>query len=289
MAQLLSDIKTSLGNAYIAQTAVQTAYNLSASDIESGFDALFSKVSVENLLFYAVASVIYLFEVILDAFQSEVQTTVTAAYIANKAWWHTQAMSFQKGYALLMNATTFVFAYATIDTTAQIIQRCAVRESLLSTGVCKLQLYVATETNGNIAPLSDSDITLFTAYANQIKPAGVLIDVITGAADVVDLGITIDFDPLLLDSTGRSILNGNYPVIDAINNFINTLNNVDFGGNLNISKLINTMLAVDGVADVEVTSFAINTVTQPTWGTFASKNGWFVIGTIIPTYQPYSE
>jgi hypothetical protein len=288
MAQLLSDIKTSIGNAYISQQSVQIAYGFSVVDVSTGFDALFSKVSIESLLFYAIAFAIWSFECILDLFQTEIQNTVTASYIANKAWWHAQAMSFQKGYSLIMNATTFIYSYATIDATAQIITRCAVRENTdTGTGVCKVQLYVATGASGSISALTTSDASVFEAYANTIKPAGVLIQVISGAGDVLDFGVTVNYNPLVLDSTGLLISDGvTYPVKEAISSFIDNLNNNDFGGNLNLTKLIDSIQAATGVVDVEITSFAINTVTKQTWGTFASTNGWFLLGTIIPTYQP---
>jgi hypothetical protein len=288
MAQLLSDIKTEIGNAYIGQTIVQTVYGLSASDVALGFDALFSTYTVESLLFYAVAFAVWTFESILDSFQTEMQTTVDAAYIANKDWWHAAAMAFQKGYDLVMNTTTFVYSYATIDTTAQIIQRVAVRENTdQSTGVCKVQLYVATaDSSGNIIPLVASDQALFNVYANRIKPAGVLVDIVSGAGDVINFGITVNYNPLILDSTGLSILNGNYPVNDAVTAFISTLNTNYFGGELNLTKLEDAIQAVSGVVDIEITSFSINGTNQPTWGTFDSTNGWFVLGAITPTYQP---
>ena len=288
MAQAISDIKTSIGNAYIAQTAVQIAYNLSPTDVASGFDTLFSKVSIEGLLFYAIAFAIWSFESILDLFQVEIQNTVNAAYIANKAWWHAQSMLFQKGYDPVMNAKTYVYAYAAIDTTAQIVTRCAVRENTdTGTGVCKVQLYIATGASGSIAALTASDSALFTAYANMIKPAGVLIQVVSGAGDVLDFGITINYNPLVLDSTGLLISDGvTYPVNAAVSSFIDNLNNNDFGGNFNLTKLIDAIQAATGVVDVEITAFAINTVAKQTWGTFASTNGWFALGTITPTYQP---
>ena len=73
MARTISDIKTSLGNAYISQTVVQTIYSLTTADVALGFDALFSLVSVESISFYAIAFAINLFELIMDAFRIEIQ------------------------------------------------------------------------------------------------------------------------------------------------------------------------------------------------------------------------
>ena len=283
MARLIADIKTEIGNAYIAQPAIQTIYDI--QDITLGFDAIFSKVGFESMLFYAFAFAIWSFEMILDLFKTEIQNKVDGAYIANSSWWHAQAMAFQKGIGLIMNPTTFIFGYATSDITKQIIKRVAVRQNV--DGVCKVQLFVATETGSDITALTNDDKVLFEAYANTIKPAGVLIQVISGAGDIVDFSITVDYNPLVLDSTGKLIIGSNYPVIDSISNFITKLNDVDFGGNLNITKLMDAIQLVDGVVDVSVTDFKINTVVKQTWGTFESSNGWFQLGVITPTYQPH--
>ena len=287
MARLIADIKTEIGNAYLSQPNVQTAYGLNAGAVAQGFDALFSKVSIESMLFYAFAFAIWSFEKILDLFKSEIQAKVDAAYIANSAWWHAQAMAFQKGVALVMNPTTFIFSYPVIDATKQIIKRVAIRQNLDGSGVCKVQLFVATEIGGVISALPVEDKSLFVSYAAVIKPAGVLVDVITGAGDVVDFAITVDYNPLVIDSTGKLIIGTNFPVIDAITAFISALNDTDFGGNLNITKLMDAVQLVDGVVDVAITEFKINAVTKQAWGTFKSTNGWFSLGSITPTYQPH--
>src|ERR1035437_1082296 len=153
MARTISDIKTSMGNAYIGLPAVQTLYSLTTVDVALGFDALFSLSSLESLFFYAIAFAINLFELIMDAFRIEIQTKIDGAFVGNKAWWHAQGMAFQKGYNLVLNTKTFEWAYETIDLTAQIIKHIAVRETVQSDGSCKVKLLVATETGGTVSAL----------------------------------------------------------------------------------------------------------------------------------------
>ena len=287
MARLISDIKTSLGNAYIAQSTVQTLYGLTTDDVALGFDALFSIVSLESVLFYAIAFSINLFELIMDAFRIEIQAKVDSAYIANKAWWKASALAFQKGYNLVLNTKTFLWYYATIDTTAQIVQRVAIRETVQEDGACKVKILVATSTGGTVAALSVDDLNLFSIYANQIKPGGVLLQIISDTGDVVDFTLTVNYNALLLTTLGLSILNGNYPVNDAISNFINTLNYFTFGGDLNLTKLVDSIQAAEGVVDAKITQFKINgTIQAENWGTFESTNGWFQLGAINVAYQP---
>lgn len=287
MARSIKDIKTSLGNAYIGQDAVQAVYGLTPEDVALGFDALFSKVSVESLLFYSIAFAVNLFELILDAFRIEIQTKVDSAYIANRAWWHAQAMKFQKGYGLQMNTNTFVWSYSDIDASAQIIKRVAVRETVQEDGACKVKLLVATETAGVVAALSVGDLGLFSIYANQIKPAGVLLQIVSDAGDVLDFSLTVNYNALLLTSTGISIANGNSPVNDAIANFIQSINDVNFGGSLNLTRLIDAVQMAEGVVDAKITEFKVNGAIKPeNWGTYDSTNGWFGLGDITAIYQP---
>jgi hypothetical protein len=287
MARKVLEIKTTIGDAYIAQDSVQNRYEFTPEDVALGFDALFSKVSVESMLFYAFACCIYAFEVIMDVFRTEIQRVVDASYIANSSWWHAQCMAFQKGFALILDPVTFIYSYSIIDVSAQIIKRCAVRETLQENGSCKVKLLLATETNGIISALSDSDKDLFAIYANQIKPAGVLLQVISGAGDVVDLSLTVNYNPLLMNSSGELIIDSTKPVELAITNFIGNLNTTSFGGKLNVTKLIDAIQSAAAVIDVKITQIKINNAIQTeNWGTYDSTNGWFSLGVATIIYQP---
>jgi len=287
MARTIADIKTGIGNAYMGLLVVQTLYSLTPADITLGFDALFSMASVESILFYAIAFAINLFELIMDAFRIEIQTKIDGAFVGNKAWWHAQGMAFQKGYNLVLNTKTFEWAYETIDLTAQIIKHVAVRETVQSDGSCKVKLLVATENAGTVSALIPGDLNLFSIYCNQKKFSGVLLQIISDAGDVVDFSLTVNYNALLLTSAGLSILNGNYPVNDAITGFITTLNNSTFGGDLNLTKLIDSIQIAEGVIDAKITQLKINGVIQTeNWGTYESTNGWFSLGLITAVYQP---
>jgi len=296
MARELNDIHTEIGNAYISQHEVKTAYNLTNEDVNKGYLNLFSKVAVSRLFFYAVAYCIYVFERILDAFKAETQTTVDAAFVANKAWWHTEIPKFQKGYNLVLNPQTFKYSYTTIDASAQIIKRRAVRETLTG-GACKLQLLVATEGQNGIEALSLSDKSLFNIYADMIKPIGVLVEVVTGASDVVDVALTVNFNPLLLNTNGELLIDGSKPVEETIANYINNINNNNFGGNINITHLIDAIQQTVGVIDVRIAGLTITDengnikANNVTWGTYSSTNGWFSVGDLTGkiTYQPQTD
>lgn len=290
MARELNDIHNEIGNAYIAQSEIKTAYNLTNEDVSKGYLNLFSKVAPSRLLFYAVAYCIYIFERVLDLFKVETQTKVDAAFVANQAWWHAKSLEFQRGYNLILNSSTFVYYYDTYDASSFIIKRVAVRERLTAQEACVVQLLVATEGQNGIEPLSNIDKSLLEIYANTIKPSGVLVEVITGDADAVDFALTVNFNPLIMNSDGELIIDGSKPVELAINNFINNLNNENFGGKLNLTHLIDAIQNAVGVVDAKITQFKINgNIQAENWGTYASANGWFSVGNLTVTYQPQSD
>lgn len=293
MANTVSYWKNKIGDYYIAIPDVQSLYGITAEAAVLGFDSNFSKVSVESLLFYAVAYALFVFESVLDVFRAEIQTQVDAAFVANKAWWHAQALAYQKGYDLILNPKTFKYEYTSIDTNAQIVKKVAVREVVAMDGVCKVKLFLATKTDGTIAALGATDLGVFTQYyAEKIKPTGVLVDVISDAADTVDFALTINYNPLILSADGVLLKNGTKPVELAIINFIDTLNDANFGGKLNTTKLIDAIQAVDGVVDVRITELKVNDeVAAETWVTLESTNGWFQLADMTDriTYQPQGE
>lgn len=291
MARTISEIKTAIGNAYIQQPAVQAIYGISSAEVANGFDSLFSKVAVESLLFYATAFAINTLEKIQDTFRSEIQTTVDTAFVANKAWWHAQALKFQKGDDFVMNPTTYQYEYQTTHTDKQIIKRVAVRETVQEDGVCKVKIYLATENNGAIAPLDGEDKYLFENYARMISPAGVLREILTGEGDTVDFSFTVYFNPLVMDTSGKLIGSEEKPVETSIQKFINELNNTNFGGRLNLTRMTDAVQNTAGVLDVRLTKFYLNHQLQDLSNTtYESTFGWFKLGDNNQiTYNPQQE
>lgn len=289
MANTASYWKNIIGNFYIDLTAVKILYSLTDSDVSLGFDSLFSKASVESVLFYAMGYGISIFEKVLDAFRVEIQTKIDGSYIANKEWWHAQALKFQKGDDLLLDSTTFIWKYETVNEENKLIKRVAVRESPSNETPCKVKLYVAKDDALGLGKLTVDDLALFAAYTQRIKPAGVLVDCFSEDGDIVAFIITCNYNPLLLDNEGKLISGDTYPVTDATNDFITHLNTTNFGGKLNLTKLIDTIQAATGVVDARITFFSQNGIEKETWGTFESVSGWFMLDSVTVNYQPQTE
>lgn len=173
-----------------------------------------SKVAVYRLFAYIIALAIYLHEVIFDAHKTEIDGLIYNQKTGRLSWYRTMALKFQYGFDLLTDQDMFDNTAATDQEIedSKIIKYAAVNESEDSRVIIK----IAGETAGELAPLSTPERNAFEAYLSEIRYAGVKLTVINYLPDLLFLNLQIERDPLVLDANGMSILNGNYPVNDAI-------------------------------------------------------------------------
>lgn len=292
MARTTQEWKEIIGNEYMSLSAVQIIYSLTADEISAGFSATFSIVSIENLLFYAFGYACFLIQSIVESAQESIQAIVDKNYICNDAYWHDALLGFQSGDDLTLNAITKRYEYAVIDSSKQIIKRVAVREKYDAddSNKYKVFIYVAGESNGEIIPLTNAQKSELEPYIFKKKPSGVLTKLISGDGDTLDIALTVNYNPLLLNSDGELINDSSKPVDLAAENYIKVLNTDYFKGNLNVTRFVDSIQGATGVVDVKITGLSINSVAKTElWGTYESTNGWFKIGTLTVTYQPQTS
>jgi hypothetical protein len=292
MAKSSIDWKEIIGNYYISLPEVQTIYSLTETDLQNGFTATFSLASIESRVFYAIGYACFLIQSIVEAAQVSIQAIVDKNYICNDAYWHDALLGFQSGDDLTLNSVTKRYQYAVTDATKQIIKRVAVRENYDAddSDKYKVFIYVAGESNGEIIALSAPQKAEVEAYVSKIKYAGVLTKLVSGDGDTLDIALTVNYNPLLLNTDGELINDGSKPVDLAAENYIKVLNTDYFKGNLNVTRFIDSIQSATGVVDVKITGLSINAVAKTElWGTYESTNGWFKIGTLTVTYQPQTS
>jgi len=108
----------------------------------------------------------------------------------------------------------------------------------------QLSIKIATESAGILSPIAPEVKLAFEAYILEITDCGVKYIVVNHLPDILLLNFKIFINPLVLDSTGMSILNGNYPVEDAINEYMKEL---PFDGELVLAHLIDKLQKAEGV------------------------------------------
>lgn len=234
--ETITQIKQLLASAFISDSDVIELYSL---DPSKTFDEQFSKVSIENLLFYIVASIIYLRELAHTYWLKDVELTALSTRYGTKQWYHTQALAFQLGDALQLSDDGSL-SYPVIDADKQIIKYAAVVEEGRT-----VYIRVAKLSNSELSPLNAEELSQFQAYLSDIKPLGIRV-------------IAQSYEPCTLDITAKIYYNAQLSssvietaVQQAIKQY---LDNITFGGVLYYNRLIDSVQALDGINDITLSS-----------------------------------
>lgn len=228
--------------------SVDTIYAdlIAKKESDSNLDVLnsTSKTAIWRLWLYILAYATNVLESLFDKHYTEVTSIITELKPHTMRWYRQKALAFQYGFDLISDTDIFDNGTATeaqIEA-SKIIKYAAITEA---TTESRLVLKIATEDNaGKLAPITAGQESAFVPYIEEIKDAGVAITVINYLPDILKLNIRIYYDPLVLTSTGVSILTGKKPVEDALNEFMKEL---PFNGELVLNSLIDKLQKTEGV------------------------------------------
>jgi hypothetical protein len=238
----------------MARTITQI-HKLMLDDIASN-EVLSSKLSSNSLyamyrsFTYIVAVAIFIFEGFFDEHRVEIDHKIINQKSGRLSWYKTMALAFQFGFDLVPDKDYFDNGNATAEQieASKIIKYAAVGESETES---RIIIKIAGEVGGVLTDFTDpAQVEAIEAYFKEIKWPG-LITIINYKADQLFLNIQIKRDALLIDSTGMSIANANYPVNDAIAEFMKEL---PFNGELRLSALVDKLQLVPGVIDATILS-----------------------------------
>jgi hypothetical protein len=196
-----------------------------------------SKVAVWRLWAYIVAAAIWAHELLWDIARADLQKVADRAIVGTAVWYQAQVFLFQLGDTLVYDAGTFRYGYAVFDAAKQIVKRCAVVERL--DGL--LQFKVAKESGGTLSALTGSEASALAGYLAKVRFAGTRFIITTGAGDILKINATVYYDAVVLDSVIRSNVEA------AISGYVG---NLPFNGEFLLSRLVDSIQAVDGVRDV---------------------------------------
>lgn len=209
----------------------------------TSFSDFFSLVSFENIVIDIVAFAIFMHEQLFDQHKKEVDTTLYNQKSGALPWYRTKALAFQYGFDLFPDTDKFINSGASEEQieASKIVKYAAVNESDTEARVI---IKIAGENNGSLAPITEEQKQSFEAYLQEIKYAGVKPTVINFPPDKLFLTLRIYRDPLVLDSNGMSIQNGNYPVEDAIREYMKEL---PFNGEFVLASFVDKLQVAEGV------------------------------------------
>lgn len=232
---------TIITNYFASQQTVIDAYEL---DVTKTFDDQFSVVSIERIMFNAVAECFATLGAEQTQFLSDVDELLSANLAHRPQWYAEKAKLFQYGAELVSDTDGYDNSALTDDEVAamQIVKYAAAVET---TDKSMMFLKVATGEAGSRAPLSAVQLSAFKEYMNRIADTGVRMPIINQEADEMKLEIDIYYNPLIFDSSGKRLDgDSDTPVQDVIHDY---LDNLEFNGRYKNMKLIDLLQAVDGV------------------------------------------
>ena len=203
-----------------------------------------SNVAVWLLWTWIVATCQYITESLFDSHKAEVAGIIATQKPHTLEWYATMAKAFQYGATLPAGSDVYNPVAPAGDASLVVSYAAAVEV------LPYLRIKAATLTGGVLGPLTSDELTALTVYMGRIKDAGVPLNITSGNADSLRVGVTVYYDPLILDATGAR-LDGTAatPLQDAVNGFLDTL---PFNGVFVLNSMVAAMQAVEGVTIADV-------------------------------------
>lgn len=266
----IEQIKRQMTDRFISDPVIREKYGLSG---DVTFDEAFSRVSIESILFFVVASAMYVVEAVFAHHQQDVDRKIASAVLASLPWYHKIALEYQHGDDLVWNDRTESYGYASVNESKRKVMYAACRD--MGGGV--RILVSGADESGRPVRLSDDVLTAFKHYLNRRKPAGVIVDVYSLDPDVLELSLSVQYNPLVVNPDGSLISDPSvFPVEQAVTGY---LKGIVYGGTFNKTRLVDSVQRAEGVVDVVLTgakaSLADGTAVEIAGNNYTAKGGSF--------------
>ena len=245
MARTIELIKKEMTDAFMANETLAKAYGFNEGD---SFADKFSKVSIESVLMYIVASSIWVLEKLFDAHQSEVLSIISSMKPHTLRWYVNKVKAYRAGQALVDGTD----GYNDEGLSDEDIERMRVVKYAAATeSEATVYIKVATEKSGQKQPLNLEELAGLKSYIAEVKDAGVMVSIINEVASRLKLQLDVYYNPMVLSSNGQHLANGTTPVKDSIEGYIN---NLPFNGEYRNQALIDALQKTEGVVIAELIS-----------------------------------
>lgn len=251
----IEEIKAEIGAEYIKHPKVVERYGLEEG---KSFDEQFSKLSIENLLFYTIATVIYSIEWIRDTFLGEVETAKKESMCGNAMWYRQQCLRFEYAgedeVSLVWDTETASWKYDYTDKSYQ-GKNCIVSECSVAYINGWVQIKTSKTTNGKRCPLNESELKALSSFIDKIKIVGTTVNVISKQPDKLYCEMTIYYNAFT-----QKLEELTEKVHTASNNYLEQL---PFGGCYDVNKHIQTIMSIEGVESVKAKNVYLSECENP--------------------------
>lgn len=238
-----------------------------------------SRTAIWRLWSYIVASAIWVLETLFDAHLVEVNDALALLKPHTTRWYSAKSKLFQYGSQLIEGSDAYDNTNISSGTQEQ---REVVKQAAAVEVNGQLVIKIAGYDNSNVAQLTKittPQYNAFVGYINEVKDAGVPIEVVNFDGDRLQLSINVYYDGQILGANGARLDGDNdAPLQMAINAF---LTNMPFDGRFVRAKLIDALQLVDGVKTVEMVSALGRKYDVTTWTVidayYSPYAGWLKI------------
>lgn len=278
MARTITEIKKQMTDNFIGNSYVQNMYSL---DTTKTFEEQFSTVSLESILFYVIASAIFVIESLFDTHNSEVEEMLLKLVPHSRDWYREKVLRFQyPGRSLVTDKDYYDNTGLTADDILdlEIVKFCAIEEN---NGWLKVK--VAKGAAGAREQLTTAEENALKVYIEEVQDAGVNIEIVNQQADKIYATIDIYYNALKLDPADGMVEEA----------FINYASTLEFNGILKYNKLIDALQNVTGVELVAPLSIQIQRAANPLEDLGVQKiamSGYWVVNDaadLVINYKPY--
>lgn len=285
MARTVEEIKKDMTAEFMRMEAVKSRYGLDGS---KSFADCFSMASLENIIFYVFAVAVWALEKLFDLHRADVDARIEQLEPHTLRWYVSKAKAYMQGQKLVTDCDY----YDTEGMTEQDIAAAKVVKYAVATeSNTVVYIKVAREVDGNPAALTAGQLEGLTSYMNEIKDAGVSVQLRNEPADQMRIDLLIYYDPtlLIIDANGNGSQNGKDPVRETTKQVIE---NLPFNGRFRKSDLMAALQALPCVEVADIKSVKVKPRNGAEWQTVEGYDrpfsGYYSIDALTVDYQPYN-
>lgn len=285
MARTIEEIKNGMTVDFMQMEAVKNAYGLDGS---KGFSECFSRASLESILFYVFAAAVWALEKLFDLHRADVDARIEQLEPHTLRWYVGKAKAYMHGKKLVPDCDYYDTAAMTEQ---DIAEARIVKYAVATESNTVVYIKVAREVDGNPAALTPAQLTGLISYMEEIKDAGVSVQLRNEPADEMRISLLIHYDPVLLsvNTDGAGILSdGSEPVREATKRVIE---NLPFNGVFRKSDLMAALQALPCVEVADIKSVSVKPKNATQWQTVEGfdrpYSGYYSIAQLTVDYKPY--
>lgn len=305
MARTITEIKAEIASAFISQETVRSKYGL---DDNATFDKAFSPISLESVMFYVVASCIWVLETLFDKHRVEVDERIEALRPHTLRWYVAKTLDYMHNGKFVRADGVIVADY--YDTTGmsetEIEKKKVVKYAVATESNTQVLIKVAkNNAKGRPTQLTANELSGLEYYLSQIKDAGVAIKVLNEPADQINVELVVLYDPSILKATYLSENDADAelreitlsPIDDDSKDLLDevvrgVVSQLPFNGEYRNSDLMAAVQGVEGisVADiskVETCSASGTDEFIPVVGYCRPYSGYYSLNKLVVKGRPY--